>query len=71
MVEMEVDNEAICIEDRLRLLGILSKEDDSASKSKLNSNIFKGVDLEVNIMPKKVCIYIYIYIICNFSFSVF
>ncbi|XP_048321361.2 uncharacterized protein LOC107433202 [Ziziphus jujuba] len=53
MVEMELDTEAICIEDRLRSLGILSKEDNSASKSKVNSNIFNGVDLKVNMPQKK------------------
>lgn len=57
MVEMELDTEAICIEDRLRSLGILSKEDNSASKSKVNSNIFNGVDLKVNMPQKKVNIY--------------
>lgn len=55
-VEVEVETAPVCLEDQLRSLGILSKEDSSTSKSKLNSMIFKGVDLEASMPQKQVYI---------------
>ncbi|PON88221.1 WD repeat containing protein [Trema orientale] len=52
-VEMEVDSVAICIEDRLRSLGLLSEADDITSKSTHNSTILQGIDLEAFIPQKK------------------
>ncbi|PON61971.1 WD repeat containing protein [Parasponia andersonii] len=52
-VEMEVNSVAICIEDRLRSLGLLSEADDITSKSTHNSTILQGIDLEAFIPQKK------------------
>ena len=51
---VEVDSEVICLEDRLRSLGLLSKTDDITSKSKQNSSVLNGIDLEALIPQKKV-----------------
>lgn len=64
MVEFEADTAAICMEDRLRSLGILSKADDLTINSTLNSATFKSIDLQTNMPQKKVCllvIYLHLY----------
>ena len=53
MEELEVDTEALCMEDRLRSLGILSNGDDLDLTL---SATFKGIDLEADMPPKKVCL---------------
>lgn len=53
MVEFEADTAAICMEDRLRSLGILSKADDLTINSTLNSATFKSIDLRTNMPQKK------------------
>ncbi|KAM0962649.1 hypothetical protein ACFX14_021772 [Malus domestica] len=53
MVELEADTAAICMEDRLKALGILSKVDDHTFNSTLNSATFKGIDLQRNMPHKK------------------
>ncbi|XP_008223261.1 PREDICTED: uncharacterized protein LOC103323078 [Prunus mume] len=53
MVEFEADTAAICMEDRLRSLGILSKADDLTINSTLNSATFKSIDLQTNMPQKK------------------
>lgn len=50
---MEVDTEAICMEDRLRSLGLLSETDDITSKSMQNPGLLEGVDLESLMSQKK------------------
>ncbi|PRQ39316.1 putative transcription factor WD40-like family [Rosa chinensis] len=52
-VEFELDTGAICMEDRLRSLGILSKLDDQTIKSTLNSAAFKSIDIQTNMPQKK------------------
>ncbi|EXC39743.1 WD repeat-containing protein 43 [Morus notabilis] len=49
---MEVDTEVICMEDRLRSLGLLSETDDTTSKSMKNSAVLEGINLEA-LMPQK------------------
>lgn len=51
---MEVDTEAICMEDRLRSLGLLSETDDITSKSMQNPGLLEGIDLESLMSQKKV-----------------
>lgn len=51
MEEVEVDTEALCMEDRLRSLGILSNGDDLDLTL---SATFKGIDLEADMPPKKI-----------------
>ena len=55
-VEMEVDSVAICMEDRLRSLGLLSEADDITSKSTQSSTTLKGINLEAFTPQKKVCL---------------
>ncbi|XP_004302893.1 PREDICTED: WD repeat-containing protein 43 [Fragaria vesca subsp. vesca] len=52
-VEFELDTGAICMEDRLRSLGILSKVDDPTINSALNSAAFKSIDIQTNMSQKK------------------
>ncbi|XP_044500852.1 WD repeat-containing protein 43 [Mangifera indica] len=52
-VEMETESEIICMEDRLRSLGILSGKDDPRLNLALKSTLFNGIDLESNIPEKK------------------
>lgn len=51
---METESEIICMEDRLRSLGILSGKDDPRLNLALKSTLFNGIDLESNIPEKKV-----------------
>lgn len=51
---MEVDTEVICMEDRLRSLGLLSETDDTTSKSMKNSAVLEGINLEAQMPQKKV-----------------
>lgn len=53
MVEFEVDTAAICMEDRLRSLGLLSRVDDQTINSTLNSAAFKSIDIQTNMPQKK------------------
>ncbi|KAK0607855.1 hypothetical protein LWI29_021569 [Acer saccharum] len=53
-VEVEADSEAVCMEDRLRSLGMLCSKDDLTSKAALNSTKFNGVDLDANLPEKKI-----------------
>ena len=53
---VEVDTEALCMEDRLRSLGLLSNADDLASDFTNNSATFKGIDLEADMPQRKVCL---------------
>ncbi|KAM2236933.1 hypothetical protein ACFX1S_012347 [Malus domestica] len=53
MVELEADTAAICMEDRLRSLGIISKVDDHTFNCTLNSATFKSIDLQTNMPQKK------------------
>lgn len=55
---MEVDSEVICLEDRLRSLGLLSKTDDIKSKSNWYSSILHGIDIEAVVQQKRVCFYV-------------
>lgn len=57
---MEVDAEAICIEDRLKSLGIVIEEDNVTLKSAL----IKGVDIEGFVPQKKVDVILHL----QFSF---
>lgn len=66
MVEFEVDTAAICMEDRLRSLGILSRVDDQTINSTLNSAAFKSIDIQTNMPQKKVCL---TYLFVHFKFS--
>ncbi|XP_061349173.1 uncharacterized protein LOC133294506 [Gastrolobium bilobum] len=52
MVQSETD--VICMEDRLRSLGMLDIESDSASNFELCSTLLKGIDLEAAISVKKI-----------------
>ncbi|XP_050373548.1 uncharacterized protein LOC126791178 [Argentina anserina] len=52
-VEFELDTGAICMEDRLRSIGILSKIDDQTIDSTLNSVAFKSIDIQTNMPQKK------------------
>ena len=46
----------ICMEDRLRTLGILDNKDDLTSDSVFDSMKLRGINIEANNMPqKKVC----------------
>ncbi|XP_059439762.1 uncharacterized protein LOC132172303 [Corylus avellana] len=54
MVELEVDTEISCLEDRLRSLGILSSGDDLTLGLTANSATFKGIDLEADMPQKKI-----------------
>lgn len=56
MDEVEVDTEAFCMEDKLRSLGILSNGDDLALDCTVDFATFKGVNLEAEMPPKKVCL---------------
>ena len=56
MVELEVDTEISCLEDRLRSLGILSSGDDLTLGLTANSATLKGIDLEADLPQKKVCL---------------
>jgi hypothetical protein len=56
MVELEVDTEISCLEDRLRSLGILSSGDDLTLGLTANSTTLKGIDLEADMPQKKVCL---------------
>lgn len=60
-VEFELDTGAICMEDRLRSLGILSKVDDPTINSALNSAAFKSIDIQTNMSQKKVCLFICVF----------
>lgn len=61
---MEVDAEAICIEDRLKSLGIVIEEDNVTLKSTLKSALIKGVDIEGFVPQKKVDVILHL----QFSF---
>jgi hypothetical protein len=61
MVDLEVDTETSCLEDRLRSLGILSSGDDLTLELTVNS-VIKGIDLEADIPQKKVCLFVYLFI---------
>ena len=50
LVQLEADSKALCMEDQLRSLGILDTSD-----SPLDSIVFDGINLEANVLPKKVC----------------
>ncbi|BBG93140.1 transducin family protein / WD-40 repeat family protein, partial [Prunus dulcis] len=53
LMKSKADTAAICMEDRLRSLGILSKADDLIINSTLNSATFKSIDLHTNMPQKK------------------
>lgn len=61
IVEFEADTAAICMEDRLRSLGIISKVDEHTSSSTLNSATFKSIDLQTILPQKKVCLIAYLF----------
>ena len=48
LVQLEVDSKALCMEDQLRSLGILN-----TSNSPLDSIVFDGINLEANVLSKK------------------
>lgn len=48
----EID--VICMEDRMRSLGMISSESDYASNIELCCKLLKGIDLEATIPVKKV-----------------
>ncbi|XP_038723535.1 WD repeat-containing protein 43 isoform X2 [Tripterygium wilfordii] len=50
---MDVDAVIICMEERLRSLGVLSSKDDRTLNSALDSTKFRGIDLEANLTHKK------------------
>lgn len=52
-----VDTEAVCMEDKLRSLGILSNGGDLTSDFTLNYATF---DFEAEMPPKKVCLIFYV-----------
>ncbi|KAK7264672.1 hypothetical protein RJT34_32282 [Clitoria ternatea] len=52
MIHSEID--VICVEDRLRSLGMLSSESDCASHVKLCSTLLKGINLETSFPVKKI-----------------
>lgn len=54
---VEASNETSCLEEQLRSLGLLDNKDDLTSNSMLNSTKFKGISLEENMPPKKVCFF--------------
>nr|XP_043629274.1 WD repeat-containing protein 43 [Erigeron canadensis]XP_043629275.1 WD repeat-containing protein 43 [Erigeron canadensis]XP_043629276.1 WD repeat-containing protein 43 [Erigeron canadensis] len=51
--DMEVDKVTVCLEDRLRIEGILTSDTDLASNTTQLSKLLKGVDLEANIPQKQ------------------
>lgn len=51
MVELDVGSKPLCMENKLRSLGIL---DDLTSKSSLDSMMFNGIQLEAHVSPKKI-----------------
>lgn len=52
MVQSETD--VICMEDRMRSLGMLPSESDCTSNFELCSTLLKGIDLEATLPMKKV-----------------
>ncbi|TKY54188.1 Small-subunit processome, Utp12 [Spatholobus suberectus] len=52
VTQSEID--AICMEDRLRSLGILSTESEYTSNIELCSMLLKGIDLEATVPVKKI-----------------
>ncbi|XWS38991.1 hypothetical protein CRYUN_Cryun18bG0011600 [Craigia yunnanensis] len=48
LVQLEADSKSLCMEDQLRSLGILD-----TSNSPLDSFVFDGINLEANVLPKK------------------
>ncbi|KAI4338319.1 hypothetical protein L6164_016659 [Bauhinia variegata] len=53
--EMVLDEtDVICIEDRLKSLGILNSENDLVSNVKLHSTLLKGIDLDAAVPMKKI-----------------
>lgn len=53
---VQVDTEALCLEDRLRSLGLLSNADDLTSYFTNTSVTFKGIELEADMPQRKVCL---------------
>lgn len=52
--DMDMDEpNKLCIEDKLRSLGILSNKDDVASNLTFNSTLSKGINLQENVPQKK------------------
>ncbi|KAM3707811.1 hypothetical protein ACB098_02G053500 [Castanea mollissima] len=51
---VEVDTEALCLEDRLRSLGLLSNADDLTSDFTNTSVTFKGIELEADMPQRKI-----------------
>lgn len=60
-VEVEADSEMVCMEERLRSLGILSGKDDPRLNLALKSTLFDDIDLEANMPEKKVSLLADIY----------
>ncbi|KAL5163426.1 WD repeat-containing protein 43 [Glycine soja] len=52
MAQSEID--VICMEDRMRSLGMISSESDYASNIELCGKLLKGIDLEATIPVKKI-----------------
>lgn len=52
MVELDAGSKMLCIEDRLRSLGMLNY---LTSDSTLDATMFSGIQLEANMPQKKVC----------------
>ncbi|XP_059647451.1 uncharacterized protein LOC132293828 [Cornus florida] len=48
-----IDNVRVCMEDRLRTLGILNNKDDLTSNSVFDSTMLKGISLEANMPQRK------------------
>lgn len=48
------ETDVICMEDRMRSLGLLYSESDCASNNELCSTLLKGIDLEATLPTKKV-----------------
>ncbi|XP_027331584.1 WD repeat-containing protein 43 [Abrus precatorius] len=51
---VQSDTDVICMEDRLRSLGMLPSDSDCASKVELCSTLLKGIDLEATLPMKKI-----------------
>lgn len=56
MAQSEID--VICMEDRMRSLGMISSESDYASNIELCCKLLKGIDLEATIPVKKVSLWV-------------
>lgn len=48
------DTPIVCMEDRLRALGILDSKDDLTSDTVIDSTKLRGIDIEANLPQRKV-----------------